>query len=161
MGLQRISFSITGDKQYSRGFEALAHEVEDMTEPFEQIGTMLISHVHEQFRTEGASGANGKWKRLSKSYAAWKRDQVGEQQILVFVGTMRGAMIDKASAITISKKRFVYDPDVPEYANYHQKGDDGEGGGPPQRKMVDLPDTERRKWDRVFVEWIQAKRSII
>lgn len=155
MPLQKVSFSVTGEKQYSRAFEAMAHEVQDMSEPFEEIGRSLISHVHDQFRTEGGAGSFGKWKPLNPDYERWKREQVGDQPILVFTGQTRSKVTDPG-AITISPRKFVYDPDS-EIADRHQSGEDHL----PQRKIVDLPDSLKRSWDRVFVNWLQAKRSIL
>jgi hypothetical protein len=83
---------------------------------------------------------------------------VGDEPILVFSGQMRSDMIAQ-SAVNVTARRMVYEPDAPDYAIYHQTGDDGEGGGPPQRKMVDLPDSTRRQWDRFFHEWLNALRS--
>jgi hypothetical protein len=153
---ENIRFEVTGDVQYSRAFEMLAEEASDLSEPFRDIGTQLISSVHENFRTEGAHGVAGGWKELSPAYAEWKRQQVGNQPILVFTGRMRAAMIDPSS-LNISPRRLVYEPDAPDYAIQHQ--DPTVDGHPPQRKMVSLPMDVRRSFDRVFVEWVNAMRS--
>lgn len=150
---QRFKFDVLGDTQVSRAFEALASEVEDMSDPFREIGRSLISDVHNQFATEGGQGANGRWKPLNPDYEAWKRQQVGEQPILVFTGRLRSAMIDQSS-VSVSPRRMVYEPNVPDYGIKHQVGD-----GVPQRKMIDLPETTKRDWERVFSTWLYEQRT--
>lgn len=151
----RVGFSVVGEKQYSRAFETMADEAEDLSEPFGKIGVSLISSVHEQFRTEGSHGLGGKWKPLSPAYAAWKRQQVGEQPIMVFTGKLRSAMISP-DAIRITPRRLVYEPDDPGYGIRHQQGTSDDR--PPQRKLVALPMTVRRDWDRLFVTWVNDLR---
>lgn len=156
MGLQKISFSVAGEKQYSRAFEVMAHEVTDMSEPLNAIGRSIISHVHQQFASEGGAGSYGKWKPLNPDYEAWKRQQVGDQPILVFTGQSRAAMIDPG-AVQVSPRRMVYAPDVESFMGDHQEGTNGM----PRRRIVDLPTNLRRRFDRIFVEWLQAQRSIL
>jgi Phage virion morphogenesis family len=155
MPLQTIRFDVAGDVQYSRAFEAAAHEAEDLSEPLAMVGDAVLRDVFEQFRTEGTFGHGSKWKPLSPSYAEWKRQQVGDESILVFTGETRARMIAR-SAIHVSPRRMVYDPSAPEFALRHQQGD--EADGLPQRKMVEIPETDRRQWDRYFVEWLNSIR---
>lgn len=156
MPRENIRFSVVGDVQYSRAFEMLAHEAEDISEPLAEIGDRIVSSVHENFRTEGGHGVAGGWKQLNPAYAEWKRQQVGDEPILVFSGKMRAAMIDPSS-LQISPRRLVYEPDAPDYAIQHQ--DPTVDGHPPQRKMVSLNMDDRRQFDRVFVEWLNDLRS--
>jgi hypothetical protein len=153
MPLQTVRFDVAGDVQYARAFEAAAHEAEDLTEPLEQVGDAVLRDVFEQFRTEGTFGHGSKWQELNPQYERWKREQVGDEPILVFKGTMREAMIARSS-VHVSPRRMVYDPKAPKYALRHQQGKDGM----PQRKMVEIPETDRRQWDRYFVEWLNSIR---
>ena len=154
MAFQQFGIEVMGEKQVSRAFEAMAHEVQDLSEPLGQIGDSLISHVHSQFATEGGAGSYGRWKPLNPAYEAWKQQQVGDQPILVFTGKMRAAMVDHG-AVTVSPRKMVYDPDVPDYTEKHQTGD-----GVPQRRMVDLPKTVARQWERVFATWLNEQRQM-
>jgi hypothetical protein len=151
--LQRVTFDIAGENQYARAFEAGAREVTDMSEPLEEVGESLRLSVSEQFRTEGAHGLGSKWKPLNDSYARWKEQQVGPQPMLVFTGDMRDSMLDR-QAITVTPQRMVYAPRHPDYAPRHQKGE----GQLPQRKMVAVPMSVRRQWDRYFAEWLNGIR---
>lgn len=155
MPFQTVRFEVAGDVQYARAFEAAADEAEDLSEPLGQVGDAVLRDVFEQFRTEGVHGHGTKWKALSAGYAEWKRQQVGEEPILVFTGQTRAAMIAR-SAVHVSPRRMVYDPRAPKFALRHQQGD--EADGLPQRKMVEIPETDRRQWDRYFVEWLNSIR---
>lgn len=155
MALQKISFDLLGDKQYVRGFEAMASEVADLREPFEEIGEQLRLSVSEQFRTEGAHGAGGKWQALNPAYERWKRAEYGDQPILVATGKMRAAAISR-DAITVTPRQLIYEIDDPK-AIHHQRGDEPLPSNP-ARKLVDLSLTDRRGWDRSFAEWLNRIR---
>lgn len=152
----RVDFSVVGDTQYSRAFQTMAGEADDLSEPLAKVGVSLIGSVHEQFRTEGSHGLGAKWKPLSPAYAMWKRQQVGEQPIMVFSGKLRSAMISPDS-VAITPRRLVYEPKDPGYGIRHQLGTADDR--PPQRKLVALPLTVRRDWDRYFVSWLNDLRK--
>jgi hypothetical protein len=153
MPFQTIRFNVMGDEQVARGFLATAAEVADMRVPLTAIGQILLRGVFEQFRTEGESGGS-KWKPLSPAYEEWKRGMVGDEPILVFTGTMRAAMIAQ-NALRVDPRRLVYEPDS-DIAGFHQKG--VESRGLPQRQMVEIPEAERRLWDRAFISWLNDIR---
>lgn len=152
MALQRITFDVAGDVQYARAFDAAEREADDMSEPLREVGESLRLSVSEQFRTEGAHGLGTKWKPLNRDYEAWKEQQVGPQPILVFSGRMRDALLSRR-AITVTPQRMIYEPDAPDYAPLHQAGE-----GVPQRKMVAVPLSVRRTWDRIFASWLNDVR---
>lgn len=145
---------MAGETQYARAFELAADEARDLSEPLGEIGDLILQSVSEQFRSEGSHGGS-RWHSLNPDYERWKRQQVGDEPILVFHGTMRAAMLAH-SAIHVTPRRLVYDPQAPEYALRHQKGD--EGRNLPQRRMVELPAADRREWDHVFARWINSIR---
>ena len=152
MALQRIGFSIAGEEQYIRGFEATAAEAADMSEPLGQIGDSLREAVAEQFLTEGSAGNYGLWKPLNPSYERWKREQGYDGGILVRTGEMFAAATD-TRAVTVTPQRMIYEIDDPK-AIHHQRGD----GNLPQRRLVDLNMTVRRSWDRIFASWLNRLR---
>lgn len=156
MPLQALRFNVAGDTFYSRAFSAAAKEAEDLSEPLTAIGDLVLRDVFEQFRTEGANGGGGRWKPLSPEYAKWKAEQVGDQPIMVFTGGLRDAMLARSS-VHVSPRRMVYDPQAPSWAVRHQKGDPGEDPMP-RRRLVELPMTTRREFDREFASWLNAIR---
>lgn len=155
MPRQTFRFEIAGDVQYARAFDALAEEVQDLTEPLTEIGGIVLRDVGEQFRTQGSFGHGSKWTPLNTDYENWKRQQVGDEPILVFSGKMRDEMMAR-SAVHVTPRRMEYDPDAPDYAIKHQQGD--EERRLPQRKMVEIPLTERRNFDRAFAMWLNSIR---
>lgn len=152
MALVGVRFQILNDVQYARSFNLMANESRDLSEPLTLVGKSLLGSVHDQFRTEGAAGGGSRWHALNPDYAAWKRAQVGPEPILVFTGDMRDAAVDP-NAVQVTSRRLVYEIDDPK-AIYHQEGE----GSLPVRKIVDLPMTERRGWDRIFHSWINGLR---
>jgi hypothetical protein len=152
MSWVRVRFDIMGEAQVSRAFEAAEREVQNMTEPFEAIGRLILGHVHSQFRTEGEHGAGSKWQPLNDKYAAWKEMQVGDQPILVFTGEMREEMLSD-QALSVYPQRLIYRPqgERAEIAALHQAGE-----GVPQRKVLNLNMEDRRMWDRTFHEWLRS-----
>ena len=152
MPLQKIGFSVHGEDQYVRGFEATAEELRDLSEPLSNIGKMLRHDVAEQFLTEGAAGLHGRWRQLNPSYERWKREQGYDGPILVREGDMLRAATDKRS-VTVTPQRMIYEIDDPKAA-YHQDG----SGHLPQRRLVDLSPVQKRAWDREFASWLNRIR---
>jgi hypothetical protein len=155
MPTQVFRFSVAGDVQYARAFEAAAEEVQNLTEPLTAVGEIVLRDVGEQFRSEGTFGHGSRWQPLNADYERWKQQQVGDEPILVFSGKLRDAMMAH-SAVHITPRRMEYDPKDPGYGIDHQKGDPARGL--PQRKMVEIPLTERRNFDRVFAMWLNSIR---
>ncbi len=152
MAWVELRFSVMGEEQVARAFEASARDAADMSTPLAEIGEDLRLAVAEQFRTEGAHGLGGKWQPLKTKYAAWKRQQVGDEPILVFHGLMRETLTSR-SAITVTPQRMVYRPEGPhdDIAAIHHAGE----GDVPQRKIVALTQLEKRSWERTILGWLR------
>jgi hypothetical protein len=151
----RVGFNVEGEQQISRAFEATAIEAADLSEPLEEMGDVILGSVREQFGTQGASGLGTQWAPLDPDYAAWKLAHFGPRPILVRQGGMKGAMLNKRTAIKVSPHRLVYQPRN-RYAVHHQRGHDTL----PQRKMVALTTAQKRAAvDRVFHGWLVRVRA--
>lgn len=147
-----MRFSVLGEQQVARAFEASARDAADMTVPLHDIGGQLLTSISEQLRTEGSHGLGEKWQQLNTAYAAWKRQQVGDEPMLVFSGRMRATLTDR-SAITVTPQRLVYRPtgEHDDVAAIHQEGE----GHMPQRKLVALTQLEKRTWERTILTWLR------
>lgn len=161
----RVGFSIAGEQQYARAFDAMANEMRDLREPLERVAARLVQTVGEQFRAEGAHGTSG-WQPLNPGYQAWKDDAYPGRPILVRTGDMRAAFLtDGTRELTASKLVWGVDTQtnsqgerIADYAMAHQAG----RGRVPQRKIVALRSDDKRAMDRMFVEHIQyLRRSLI
>lgn len=163
----QVSFSVDGDTQIARQLEMARSWAEDLHEPLAEMMDLILENVRAQFETEGAQGAHGRWQALNADYAKWKERHWPGRPILVRDGGMKGAMLNKLTAVHVGRDRALYEPKS-SIAGYHQKGETWVGpswGHPqqqlhhlPQRKMVDLPeDFKHAAVDRVFARWVNRK----
>jgi len=160
-----VRFSVAGEQQYARGFQAMAHEMGDLREPLGRVRDRLVQTVGEQFRAEGSHGTGG-WEPLSPDYQAWKDEAFPGRPMLVRTGDMRAAfLVDGTRELTATKLRWGVDDQVDGEGNpiadrafAHQAG----RGNVPQRKIVAVTHQDKRAFDRAFVEHIQyLRRSLI
>ena len=82
-----INVRVLGEDQYSRMFSTLAVEAEDLSEPLDPVGDLIIRKVGEQFLMEGAHSGRP-WAPLSDSYRRWKEDHFPGRPLLVRTGQM-------------------------------------------------------------------------
>jgi len=81
----------------------------------------------ELFRSEGASGAHGKWKQLSPKYRAWKTKKYPGKKIMELTGRLKTALTTSKGDSGYSASRsgnkmfFTWLIDV-DYWKFHQKG---------------------------------------
>lgn len=160
-----VRFSIAGEQQYARGFQALAHEMQDLREPLQRVRDRLVQTTGEQFASEGSHGTGG-WQPLSPAYQAWKDEAYPGRPMLVRTGDMRAAfLVDGTRELTATRLRWGVDDQrdsegelIADRAMAHQAG----RGNVPQRKIVALTHQDKRAFDRAFVEHIQhLRRSLI
>lgn len=157
MPFTRLTFDVDGERQVSRAFSLMEHEVRDLSEPLEEIGELIRQAIGEEFATGGARGG-APWQPLSPDYAKWKEANFPGRPLLVQTGSMRRDMLSKA-AFRVTADRLVYSPETasethPEIAGFHQRGAEPN----PARRMVDLTSSDRRSFEREVHEWVNAKR---
>ncbi len=167
--LQRITMTIAGERQISRGFDILADDARDLRDPLGEVHDHLRGAIGEQFQSEGSHGG-APWEDLSPDYARDKAERWGDGlPILVASGDMRAAFL-RRQPLELSSHRLVFGPGegerneegmvIEDYALAHQQGD--EDRGTPQRKIVNLTTGDKRGIDRIFVEFFSARaRRII
>lgn len=147
-----VHFAATGDRHYSRGFYALAHEVEDMSPVFDRIAMDIRHGVEEQFMTEGDAGGTP-WAPLSPDYGAWKDAHYPGMPLLVRTGEMRHQLLDP-DAFSVGKTSLRYEP-ASDIAIYHQFGT----RYMPKRKVLVITEARERSWDHYWAEWLHAQRE--
>lgn len=108
--------------------------------------TMLSQRLYaleeRQFKSEGGSGASGKWAPLSARYIA-RKAALGGDGILVLTGRMRGSLTgpggENVSRANNRATGFEYQfGTLDEKAPYHQKGT----SNLPKRPPIDLTDQQ-------------------
>lgn len=163
MALTRVRFTVAGEAQISRAFVAYGRELDDMSEPLEEMADVILAAVRGQFDTQGMSGLGVPWARLSPEYEAWKSQAWPGRPILVRSGGSKGAALNRRRSVTVTPHRMVYEPRGRggEILSYHQAGHEaGPGHGRlPQRKIVALTTAQKRlAVDRVFSSWLNRQR---
>lgn len=147
---------IMGERQVSLGLLDLEDGMRDLGEPLGVIGDRIVEGVREQMDTEGRRGLGRRWQPLSDPYREWKQRNYPGRKMLVRTGGMKGALLDKRAALTVTDSRVIYEPrgERAEVAARHQSGD-----GPPRRKIVALTGMDVRGIERVFAHWIRYKQG--
>lgn len=160
MALVRVGFTVAGEKQISRGFYTYSLAITSLEEPLDRMADELLAAVRLQFATEGVAGLGAKWTPLEASYRAWKEKHWPGRPILVRTGGMKGALLNKKHAVTITPTTLVYEPkgEGGRRASFHQTGHHGEHGTLPQRKIVALTTAQKREMvDRNFAVWLHEQ----
>lgn len=96
----------------------------------------------EQFSSEGAAGASGKWKPLSSPYKERKARQYGAVPILTASGRLYRSLTSSGGDAVVEKRplELVLGSRVP-YARHHQSGT----GRMPKREPISItPEQEKR-----------------
>lgn len=139
-----VEFTITVDgvPTLVRAFNRIEREITDLFDVWREVQKEFFAIEREQFRTEGAAGASGKWKPLSPAYAKLKRKKYGNLPILqrefALIKSLTGESTDTIRIF--GKDEALFGSAVP-YGKYHQRG----GGRLPQRKPIDPSDEQLRR----------------
>lgn len=139
----RLRFDFYGDTQVDRTLANIESRSIDATQAWEAIAERFLTAERRQFDSEGAYGSGG-WSPLSPAYAAWKQRHHPGQPILVLTGELRASLTEGPDIRVVLPQDLFVGSSV-EYGRYHQRGD-----GVPQRRPVELPESERDAWVRLL-----------
>lgn len=144
----RLTFDFYGDVQIDRTLARVGANVEDATEAWEQIADRFARFESRQFASEGRAGSGG-WAPLSPRYAAWKAKRFPGQPIMVATGELRASLTERPFGVEAIRPQSMAIGSGVDYGAFHQKGD-----GVPQRRVVELPESERREWVKILQQHI-------
>lgn len=150
-----LRFEVAGEEQIGRALLRFAEGVTDYTEPFNEIANDFLEVERRLFDSEGGTGGSGAWKPLSKNYAEWKDKHFPGAKILHRWEIMRESLTQfKAnySIRDVQKLSVTLGTEVP-YAIYHQQG-----RGLPQRKAIDLNETDKQRWMKFIQQFLVEKK---
>jgi hypothetical protein len=139
----RLTFDVLGEVQLDRTLARVGVGLTDARPLWEDLTDRFVRFTRRQYDTEGGAGSGG-WQALSPRYAAWKARHYPGKPILERTGrskrlvTVRPLQVEELSA---SRMVIGATDDV---LRYHQHG----AGNLPRRRVVDLPESERRTWVR-------------
>ena len=155
--------------QWHRTFSRYAEYLDDCKPALEAIVGDYRKGALAQFASQGGYGS-GNWKPLSAHYASWKQEQKPGAPILVFSGLLRKAAtepkvvitkdsltltIDDSGSYQVFSKRLgrIVTKHKPAVAGLHQTG----VGRLPKRPVVELPESQRVRWSKIFQSWMIAQ----
>lgn len=149
MGLFNLNFAFDGDQQVGRTLTGLMDTIADAREPLDAIGNRIAAFEERQFSSQGGYGSGG-WSPLSPRYAAWKAKHYPGKPILQRTGELKASLTSRPFGIDeVDLKTAVFGTGLP-YSAYHQHGTDRM----PMRKPLEVPEYERREWERLFGRWL-------
>jgi phage gpG-like protein len=141
--MARIALVVEGETEFDRTFARADAAFSDLRPIWPDVRDKFWEIEKEQFDSEGASGRNGKWKRLSKRYAIQKEQRYGPGlKIMYATGDLRGALTSQTGDTVYqpTKDEIVIGTSLP-YARFHHVG----SGRLPIRKLIDLSDRQRNE----------------
>lgn len=145
-----FSFGILGEQQVNRTLLNVSAAAKDMAPAWNTLADRLAVLEAGQFASQG--GNSGGWQALSPGYAKWKARHYPGKPILQATGDgMRSLTVRPFAIEHITPSAMTLGTDIP-YMKYHQHG----GGSLPRRRVVELPEAERRAWVKVIQAYIRA-----
>jgi phage gpG-like protein len=135
----RIRLEFYGEAQLDRTLARFS--AGDLRPVWEELAGRFASVEGRQFRSEGRYGSGG-WAPLSADYAEWKHAHYPGKPILERTGRLVASLTRRPFPVeVITPASMTIGSDV-DYGEFHQRG----GGRLPQRRPVELPESERRAW---------------
>lgn len=141
----RITIEVDGKPQFDRIFQRFDESLKDLTPIGDDMRDAFWHIEQEQFESEGAKGASGKWAPLSPAYERQKIARYGTFAIIAGVLIASG---DMYKALTRDTPNTVYQKSKDGIivgtslarAKYHQQG----SGRLPQREPISFSDLQKR-----------------
>ncbi|MCK9569881.1 hypothetical protein M0R72_13135 [Candidatus Pacearchaeota archaeon] len=164
-----ISVKIEGDQQVLRSFTRFAEDVQDLTQPFNEIANDFLEIERKQFDSEGGYGSGG-WANLSNTktspstgkkivgYADWKAAHFPGASILVRWGNLRDSLTqfgDTYHIREVEPMKMVLGTDLP-YAKYHQTGT----SKMPKRRPIDLTEDDKTRWVKIIQRFLVERAKL-
>lgn len=146
-----ITIETIGDERFVRAFDRIASDIKDMRGAFELIWEDFVEIEQRIFDNSGPG-----WVPLSPAYAAWKEKHYPGEPLMRLTHRLVNSLtgVDQAdSQDTVKDIRALeatFGTRVP-HALAHQRGVPGRL---PQRKVVSLAETDKRRWSLIIHRWV-------
>lgn len=147
-GGAHFSFELEGVEVFSRAFNRLEQGIDDFRSIWPNVAKEFYAIEHEQFASEGAHGASGKWAPLSPAYRKWKETHFPGQPILKLTHSLYESLTSPdapASIFRIERDEMTLGSRV-EYATAHQRG----SGRMPARPPISLTEDDKRRLQKAI-----------
>lgn len=141
----RLTFGILGERQVDRTLAGIESNVEDWSPAFGTLRDRFLVLERHQFTSGG--GYSGTWTPLSPRYAAWKARHYPGKPIMRRTDELYRSLTVGPQINIVHKDAMRLGTAVP-HARFHQNPT--VPGRPPRRRVVELPEGERREWAKVL-----------
>lgn len=144
----RFSAEVLGVEVLNRGFNRIEEHISDFRNIWPRVAQEFYTIEVQQFQSQGAHGASGRWAALSPAYAKYKAIAFPGQPILrattgLFESMTSPDALDSifrmdAQEMTIGTQR--------EGATAHQRG----SGRMPARPIISLTEADKRRMQKAI-----------
>lgn len=144
----RFQAQVDGVDVLDRAFNRTEGYIADMRNFAGAIADEFYRAEHEQFESQGARGASGRWAALSPAYAKYKAQRWPGKTILMREDNLRNSLTsrDALDAIYIVDQDELILGTQVEYANVHHRG----RGRLPARPVISLSDEQKRRMQKAI-----------
>ena len=142
-----LRVKVNGTQQVERTLHIVADHISDFSPAFRDVKNAFVRYQREEFKTQGVHGGHA-WAVLSPKYLAWKRKHYPGRRILELTGDLRKTLTSQLQTFITPRRLVMWS--ASEVAAYHQEG----AGNLPARKIVAVPQPEKRDWVRILQRFI-------
>jgi phage gpG-like protein len=139
----RFTASVDGVETLNRSFNRVDGFIADMRNFAPGIATEFYRIEREQFASEGAAGASGKWTPLSKAYERFKAQAFPGETILRATGHMEASLTDPDALDAIysaERDQITFGTKDPKAVAHHRGS-----GHLPSRPVISMSETQKRR----------------
>lgn len=145
-----ISFSaeVTGVEVFNRAFNRVSEFISDLRGVWPEVAREFYAIETEQFRSEGAHGASGKWQGLSPAYAKYKAKAFPGQPTLKATSSLYESMTrpDALDSIFRMEPQQMTIGTQREGAAAHQRGN----RRMPARPIISMTNDDKRRMQKAI-----------
>lgn len=155
--MSRFTIEVDGQAEFSRAFNRGVDRIKDLSPIWEEVKQEFFEIQREQFTSEGAAGAAGKWQELSPAYAEVKAQKWGSKPILQASGRLYTSLTQEGgdNVSDIRKQEASFGTVVP-YALAHQRGN-----RVPKREVISFSEKQKnRLMKRIQKKLIEEMRAL-
>lgn len=139
----QFTAEVAGVETLNRAFNRVDHFISDLRSVWPAVAEEFYRIEGEQFQSEGARGASGKWKPLSTPYDRYKAERFPGETILRATGALEESLTNREAldAVFIAgPQELTLGTKVP-YARMHHEG----RGRLPARPVIAMSEVQKRR----------------
>ena len=148
----KFGIDVDGEREFHLAFRNVAERIQDLRPSWPAVAKEFFEIEQDLFRSEGSSGASGRWAPLSRQYEEQKVREHGSfalfAGVLIRTGAMSNALTRKGAAHQVYEEQadsLTIGTGLP-YPRAHMKP----WRNRPARPPIDLTDRDRERMRKVL-----------